>query len=107
MGTFALPLTPCNSVLTLAPNGSRYPLGVGGWIRPRNGTPPKPDKCLKNAGPTPSRVHAVLGAFYFLAAFFAARSSLALLKRAVKILCMSPVSKNFFVQSSKKVISLE
>jgi len=34
---------------------------VGGWIRPRNGIPPKPGKCLKNAGPTPSRVHALLG----------------------------------------------
>ena len=43
------------------PNGLRYPLGVGAWILPRNGIPPKPEKCSKNAGPTPSRVHAVLG----------------------------------------------
>ena len=46
-----------------APNGSRYPLGVGGWIRPRNGIPRKPSKCSKNAARTPSRVHALLGVF--------------------------------------------
>src|SRR5512134_1233414 len=46
------------------PNGWRYPLGVGGWIHPRNGTPRKPETCSKNAGPTPSRVHALLGALF-------------------------------------------
>jgi hypothetical protein len=29
------------------PNGSRYPLGVGGWIRSRNGTRQKPEKRSK------------------------------------------------------------
>jgi hypothetical protein len=29
------------------PNGSRYPLGVGGWIPPRNGENPKPGNCQK------------------------------------------------------------
>ena len=28
-------------------NGSRYPLGVGGGSRPRNGSPRKPEKCRK------------------------------------------------------------
>ena len=44
-------------------NGARYPLGVGGWSCPRNGEKPEAaKKCSKNAGPTPSRVHALLGA---------------------------------------------
>jgi len=47
---------------TWLPNGWRYPLGVGAWIRSRNGIPRKPEKCSKNAARTPSRVHAVLGA---------------------------------------------
>jgi hypothetical protein len=42
-------------------NGWRYPLGVGVWTRPRNGIPLKPEKAQKNAGRTPSRVHALLG----------------------------------------------
>ena len=41
----------------------RYPLGVGEWIRRRNGILPKPEKRSKNAARTPSRVHAVLGGF--------------------------------------------
>jgi hypothetical protein len=46
-----------------APNGSRYPLGEG------RDSPSKRDsaearKMPKNAGPTPSRVHAVLGGFF-------------------------------------------
>ena len=49
----------------MLPNGLRYPLGVGAWIRPRNRSPPKPGKCLKNAARTPSRVHAVLGVYLF------------------------------------------
>ena len=40
----------------------RYPLGVGGGIRPRNGIPRQPEKSSKNAAPIPSRVHALLGA---------------------------------------------
>jgi len=51
-------LSPFFSLLA---NGSRYPLGVGGWSRPRNGSPRKLGKGLKNAARTPSRVHAVLG----------------------------------------------
>ena len=42
------------------PNGLRYPLGVGGWIRPRNGIPPKPEKA-QNAARTPSRICFVKG----------------------------------------------
>jgi hypothetical protein len=45
-----------------APNGWRYPLGVGGWIHRRNGKNSKPRKKPKNAPRTPSRVHALLGA---------------------------------------------
>ena len=45
----------------LPPNGVRYPLGVGAWIRYRNGIPRKPEKGSKNAAHTPSRVHALLG----------------------------------------------
>ena len=44
------------------PNGLRYPLGVGAWIRPRNVKNQKPEKSSINAGPTTSRVHALLGA---------------------------------------------
>jgi hypothetical protein len=46
------------------PNGWRYPLGVGAWIRPRNGIPRKPEKGSKNAAHIPSlskdRMHALL-----------------------------------------------
>ena len=31
------------------PNGLRYPLGVGAWIRLRNGIPRKPENCSENA----------------------------------------------------------
>jgi hypothetical protein len=42
-------------------NGSRYPLGVGGWIRRRNGENSKRRKTLENAARTPSRLHALFG----------------------------------------------
>jgi hypothetical protein len=35
------------------PNDSRYPLGVGGWIRPRNGIRLKPEKAQKKRGAYP------------------------------------------------------
>ena len=45
----------------LAANGWRYPLGVGGWTRRRNGKNSKPEKRPKNAVHTPSRVQALSG----------------------------------------------
>ena len=56
--------TPSKKEKSVPFNGWRYPLGVGGWISPRNGSPPKSEKSSKNAARTPSRVHALLGAVY-------------------------------------------
>jgi hypothetical protein len=42
---------------TLDTASYRYPLGVGAWIRPRNGISRKPEPCSINAARTPSRMH--------------------------------------------------
>jgi hypothetical protein len=49
--------------MCLAANGSRYPLGVGEWTRPRNGIPPKQENAQKTrrVPPVGCTLHAVLG----------------------------------------------